>query len=104
MSKLVVRLCLATSLMAGLTVPALADGSPVPWPKKASRSLTPTRIAVQQIAPKKLADGSPVPWPKKLLVVPKSVADGSPVPWPKKSATSDSLLLADGSPVPWPKK
>jgi hypothetical protein len=85
MSKLVVRLCLATSLMAGLTVPALADGSPVPWPKKASRSLTPTRIAVQQIAPKKLADGSPVPWPKK-------------------SATSDSLLLADGSPVPWPKK
>lgn len=85
MSKLVVRLCLATSLMAGLTVPALADGSPVPWPKKASRSLTPTRIAVQQIAPKKLADGSPVPWPKK-------------------SATSDSLLLADGSPVPRPKK
>jgi hypothetical protein len=85
MSKLVVRLCLATSLMAGLTVPALADGSPVPWPKKASRSLTPTRSAVQQIAPKKLADGSPVPWPKK-------------------SATSDSLLLADGSPVPWPKK
>ena len=102
-----VRFCLAALLFAGLTLPALADGLPVPWPKKASSPvLQPSgnHAVVVQKSQKMVADGSPVPWPKKAINRPVVRADGSPVPWPKKSATADSLLLADGSPVPWPKK
>jgi hypothetical protein len=105
MTNSVIRCCLAALLLAGFALPAFADGSPVPWPKKAtSPVLQPgvTHSTVLQIAPRNVADGNPVPWPKKITVTPMPVADGNPVPWPKKAG--DVLLVADGNPVPWPKK
>ena len=51
----------------------VADGLPVPWPKKAVST------------PALRADGLPVPWPKKAIQTPPVLmADGLPVPWPKK--------------------
>jgi hypothetical protein len=126
MKNSVVHVCLAALLLAGLAIPALADGSPVPWPKKANvpvlRMIDRNGPSLQELPlmivdglpvpwpkklfaiPKAVADGSPVPWPKKIIVTPKTIADGSPVPWPKKSASESPQLIADGSPVPWPKK
>jgi hypothetical protein len=94
MKKSVVRVCLAALLLAGLTIPALADGLPVPWPKKATTPVlrvTGNSSVLTQSSPKVVADGLPVPWPKKIIVSPQTM-------------TQAPVLLADGLPVPWPKK
>ena len=64
MKHLVVRLYLTGVLLAASATPALADGSPIPWPKKVSE-----------------------PGPTATMASPRLVADGSPIPWPKKSGT-----------------
>jgi len=87
MRNSVVRFSLATLLLAGLAIPALADGLPVPWPKKIA--YPPKQVL--QTRPVLTADGLPVPWPKKIIVGPQKV-------------TQAPVLLADGLPVPWPKK
>jgi len=93
MKNSAVHLSLATLLLASLAIPALADGLPVPWPKKAA---TPVLLVngnssvLTQSPPKVVADGLPVPWPKKTVVRPQT--------------TQAPVLLADGLPVPWPKK
>jgi len=85
MKNSVVRFCLAALLLAGLALPAFADTSPVPWPKKESSPVLSTGSnPVVQGLPKLVADTSPVPWPKKVTNIPNLVADTSPVPWPKK--------------------
>jgi len=88
MKDSIVRLHLTAVLLAALAIPALADGSPIPWPKKPG----PPSPVVTVRSPRLVADGSPIPWPKKpsqpgpVVVVgsPRLVADGSPIPWPRK--------------------
>ena len=87
MRNSVVRFSLTTLLLAGLAIPVLADGLPVPWPKKVANA--PKQVL--QSRPILTADGLPVPWPKKVSVGPQKV-------------TQAPVLLADGLPVPWPKK
>jgi hypothetical protein len=107
MKNSVVRFCLAALLLAGLALPALADGSPVPWPKKAPSpvlNVSSNSGTLTQSSPNVVADGLPVPWPKKAVSTPALRADGLPVPWPKKAIQTPPVLMADGLPVPWPKK
>jgi len=84
MKQVCSKYSLAALLLAAIAVSlagtslrmVVADGLPVPWPKKPAVVMMPTVVA----------DGLPVPWPKKpvALVAPAVVADGMPVPWPKK--------------------
>jgi hypothetical protein len=112
MKNSVLRYFFAASLLATLALPALADGLPVPWPKKASTpvlELSGHNGSTVQNMELLIVDGLPVPWPKKLINVPAVQADGLPVPWPKKinvqqKMNQSPLLQADGLPVPWPKK
>ena len=112
MKHLTVRLYLTGALLAALAAPALADGNPIPWPKKTGQ-LAPVVVA----SPTLIVDGNPIPWPKKVTEPgvagtgnsPALVADGNPIPWPKKASEPDSTapsprLIADGNPIPWPKK
>ena len=93
MKRLIVRLYLTGAWLAALAAPALADGSPIPWPKK-SGQLTLVVVA----SPRLIADGSPIPWPKK-VTEPGVVSEPDPT-----STTVSPRLVADGSPIPWPKK
>ncbi len=73
MKHLIVRLYLTGAWLAALAAPALADGSPIPWPKK-SGQLTLVVVA----SPRLIADGSPIPWPKKVTEPGVVVTGGSP--------------------------
>ena len=88
MKNSIVRLHLTAVLLAALAIPALADGNPIPWPKKPGQ---PSPVVAVR-SPKLVADGNPIPWPKK---------PGQPSPRP---AVSSPSLLADGNPIPWPRK
>ena len=60
MKHLIVRLYLTGALLAALVAPAMADGNPIPWPKKTGE------LAVVQVAsPTLIVDGNPYPLAKE---------------------------------------
>ena len=61
MKYTIASFCIGASMVLALATPALADGSPIPWPP------------VQPPVQKKPGGG---------VTMQKLVADGSPIPWP----------------------